>query len=142
MQLETNFYNSVVDSFFKQKKKELIAKKKKQIEDGDFSVDTNFDKIEIIISAVSKIYGISESIIKNRKLAHQAGINYNYREACGMIFFICINKLDWKWSQVIDYFGINRNGIYRYMNYFQDSKKKITKEKYIYICEKIDDLDF
>lgn len=142
MQLVANFYNSF-DSFFEQKKTKLLLKIKKQIEESNFSYNTNNEKIQITISLISKMYEIPEKVLKDRQLAHELKcIDSNYREACGMVFFVLINKLDWKWKDVIEHFNVNKYCIHKYMNYFQDSKKKSTKEKYMYICEKIDNLDF
>ena len=142
MELVASFYTSF-DNFFELKKQKIVAKLQGKIKENDFSYKPDIAKLDLAISIISKIYDIPERVLKDRRVAHELNaIDGNYREACCMVFFLLLNKLNWTWVGVVDHFSVNKYCIHKYVNSFQESKKKSTKERYIYICEKIDNLEF
>lgn len=137
-----SFFN-IYDSYFENKKEKIISKLKKDIETQKFSYPMKEAKLDLCISLISKIYNINEKVLKDRLLAHELNaIDDNYREACGMLYFICLKNMKWSWNAIVEYFKTNKYCIYTYVTTFEESKEKSLKEKYMYVISKVEEVNF
>lgn len=131
--------NDIYDMYVESVKQKLTDRLQNRINKKRSKYNIEKAKFDFCICLVSKIYGVSQDVLKNRNKAHEKNaINKNYREASGMLYFILINKFNWSWEDIITNFKTNKFSIHKYINKFQETKDKETQDKYFYIIDKID----
>lgn len=129
---------TIYDCFFEKQKERVINKLNKSVNSKNSKYAIDKAKFDLCISLICKIYNVKKKVLKNREYAHSLNaINDSYREASGMLYFILINHLNWTWKNITQYFKTNNYAIHTYVVKFEESKDKQTKERYIYILDKI-----
>lgn len=142
MQLSVSVFN-IYDTFFEIKKSKVLNKLQKSLRYQNTKYSPSVAQVDLCISLISKMYNINEKALKNRIYAHTTdAIDENYREACGMLYFILLNHFKWSWNSIIESLKTNKYCIHSYVNTFSDSKNKNTKERYMYVMNKISELEF
>jgi len=130
----------IYDSYFEELRKKILNRLEIRVNKKRSKYNTDKAKFDLCISLISKIYGINQNVLKDRSIAHSQGaINENYREACGMLYFILMNDFKWTWNDIATCLKTNNFCIHTYVNKFQESKNRETKEKYLYIVTKVNE---
>jgi len=131
---------SIYDSYVENIKQKILIRLDKSIHSSRTKYAPQNAKLDLCISLISKIYNINKKILKDRDLAVKDSLNNeNYREASGMLYFILLNDLNWSWKDIIENFKTNNHAIHTYVSKFQESKNKATKEKYLYVIDKMNE---
>lgn len=129
---------AIYDSFFEEQKEKVLSRLSRSANSKKSKYDIDKAKFDLCVSLISKIYNVNRKALKNRSYAHSLNaINNNYREASGMLYFILLNHLNWSWKNITTYFKTNNYAIHTYVIRFEESKKKQTKERYMYVLDKI-----
>lgn len=136
-------YLRIHDTRFEKKKEKLINSFKRAAKNRQ-DVNYSKSKIDLLIFIISKVYGVPESIIRdNRKTTKYPDISAVYVDgANGMFYFFLTKKLRFSIDDICRMYHASNTYVSRCMNEASNSTTKETKDRFAYLNEKIESIEF
>jgi hypothetical protein len=136
-------YLRIFDTRFEKKKENIINGFKRAVKKRE-EVNYSKSKIDLLIFIISKVYGVPESILRdNRKTAKYPDISAIYIDgANGMFYFFLNKKLRFSIDDMCRMYHASNSYVSRCMGEASNSTNKETKDRFNYLNEKIESIEF